>query len=1194
MNLKSILYVLSILISLLLICNIGIAEEREICFDDGQRSTSTVIGRFQNVQDYYQRVELPLLRTDNISNTTVMVHVHVGSQIKQTHGENKAQLSIRVNDGPWHWRSLVPYKNDKDHWIEFAVPVSEWRPGVNRIDTNSNISNIGNMTSKSLDILGSRSLFPSLRSWVTHDHKNYKRLDDRNWGIRLRYNETSTEHGPVTSLSIIPKSARIGVFDALQYRVEARDADGKIADSKDVRWSSTSGSIDNYGLFFAGSSGRVKITARLGEHKVSADCNVELRPPVGIAGFGKDQRLQLKPPEGHMDMNGIWDFILDTDKIGEKEEWFNESDTLQWGSIRVPGTWQSQGWGADYHGIAWYRRGFAIPKERSGSQIWLNFDAVATLAKVWVNGQFAGEHIGDWSPFVLNVTQFIKPGSENNVVVRVEELPQHITIGFLPRDLAPHFGGIWQSVSLYFTDSVHIDDVFVHPNLASGMVAVDAELSGTVQQVDRFVCIITAPDGSEAAKQEQELSSGDKQKLNLRIPVSNPSPWSPENPQLYQARIEVWHNECLSDSRTIRFGMRDVIRSGQQILLNGKPLFIRGMLHWGYYPHLLSVDPSEETIRKEFSELKAAGFNLVKVCLFMMPKRFYEIADEMGMLIWQEYPVWQTFPSKDDNTAHIEFDREYEEWVRSDRNHPSIILRDLICEGHNINSDTLGRIYKLVKSLTNGALIEDNSAYMNQVHTDWYDCHIYRDLDEFYSYLPHLAGDLNAKTELKPYLTGEDMDCDTYRDNAAVKAKWVVDGKMPWWLDTASFRTQEQYEPELIKLHGTSVIPELIRRQKLRSLMIRKAYFEDFRRYSEFTGYVMTSIRDITLTRPGFFDDLEQPKWTAEDWLAFNSDRVISLYSSRRSLCFREGEDIDLSLWFSNYAEDIENSPLRWKLIAEDGAVLSLGEVNVNAVRGGSSKVADLGIPSIKINDRPQSLELVAEIGSVSNQWSLWLFPNKSVQGQKVFVYSSNNADLLVSNLAEFDVSVVAPGSEPGSWMRAADNSDVSLLADGAVLVTDSPDGAVSKLLESGGRVLFLAGDKDERLPRCDAPFWRERAIWLPSGHPVLGDFPHQDFCDLQFLDMTQRSPFDLTKLRGEIDPLIWGVNCRFDNNILVDYLFQSKIGQGKLLGCCLKLGGLSNIAGHYLLANLVKYASSSEFQPKNGSMDGELVKLLK
>ena len=937
-------------------------------------------------------------------------------------------------------------------------------------------------------------------------------------------------------------------------------------------------------------SGKAEITAELGEHRVSADCYVELEQPAGIYGFGKDQRLQPNIPEDQIDMNGAWDFRLDMNEVGENERWFDKNDAAKWGKIHVPGTWQAQGWGADYHGTAWYRRSFTFPKDWADRQIWMSFDAVATLAKVWVNGHFVGEHIGDWSPFVLNITQYIKSSSENTVVVQVNEKPQHISIGFLPRDLAPHFGGIWQPVSIYSSGSMHINDIFVHPNLASGLVTVNAELAGSAKQGDRLVCIITAPDGSESARQEQQLS-GEKE-LNLSIPILNPSPWSPDSPKLYQAKVEVWSDGRLSDSRTLRFGMRDVARNGQQILLNGKPLFVRGMLHWGYYPHLLSVDPSEESIRKEFSELKAAGFNLVKVCLFIMPRRFYDIADEMGMLIWQEYPVWQTFPKKDDNAPHEEFDREYEEWVRFDRNHPSVILRDLICEGHNINSDTLGRIFKLVKRLTNGALIEDNSAYMNQVHSDWYDCHIYRDLDEFYSYLPHLAGELNSK--LLPYLTGEDMDCDTFRDNAAVRAKWIVEDKMPWWLDTPSFRTQEKYEPELIKLHGPSVIPELICRQKQRSLMIRKAYFEDFRRYNEFAGYVMTSIRDITLTRPGFFDDLEQPKWSPDDWRIFNSERVISLFSNRRSLCFREGENVEVALWLSNYAEDIKDAPLQWRLMAEDGDVISSGEVNVNAIQGSSAKVADLSIPSIKTKSKPQTLMLVAEIGSVSNHWPVWLFPNDNASGQNAFVYSPNNADSLVSTLAGFDVSVVAPGSEPVSWTRTADNTPVSLVADGAVLVTDSLDAAVNQLLESGGRVIYLANDKDEKLPRCDAPFWRERAVWLPSGHPVLGDFPHQDFCDLQFLDMTQRRPFDLAKFRGEIDPLIWGVNCRFDHNILVDYLFQSKIGQGKLLGCCLKFGGENNIAGHYLLANLIEYASGVEFQPKNGSINGDLAKLLK
>lgn len=196
----------------------------------------------------------------------------------------------------------------------------------------------------------------------------------------------------------------------------------------------------------------------------------------------KNSLAELTLPECRLNLDGIWDFRFDTDGVGENEQWFSGNDESEWGDLHVPGCWQSQGLDVDYHGVAWYRHSFAVPDNWADNQVWLNFEGVSTYARVWVNGQYAGEHIGKWSPFALNVTGMAKPGDVNVVVVRVDEMPKHFSAGFFV-ELVPHFGGIWQSVSLYSTGALHIDDIFVHPNLASGLVDVDIETSGDTHQL---------------------------------------------------------------------------------------------------------------------------------------------------------------------------------------------------------------------------------------------------------------------------------------------------------------------------------------------------------------------------------------------------------------------------------------------------------------------------------------------------------------------------------------------------------------------------------------------------------------------------------------------------------------------------------------------------------------------------------------
>lgn len=1123
------------------------AVRREIAFDDGTAGATTVIGLFRDQgQSYHQRMDFTLSDVSAMSSTRVRLHAHVGSQIEPAPGQRIPRLGVRVNSGPWHWRDLSSYKDDSNQWIEFPVPTSEWRVGVNTVETNSTVGNWGNMTSKSVDILGSRHAPIAPRSRHTHDFKTYKFLSDRNWGIRLSYVEAGVKVGKPVTLAISPTKAGIAIDEPLQLTVEARDAEGRMTDVSKVEWSASHGMVDRYGMLLADVDRPIVVTAKLGALRAQSEYAVSLRVPDGVAPPRSRERLIPNVASSDLDLCGKWQFRRDTGNVGEGEQWFADATVERWGSIDVPGSWQASGWGMDYHGVAWYRREFAVPKKWAGKQIWLRFDGVATSAKVWVNGKLVGEHTGDWAPFELRATDSLRCCGLNTIAVRVQEMPGHFSVGF-PCAIAPHFGGIWQAVSMRASAGMHFDDVAALASFARKDVLVETAVSGS-DGAGKVVCVVTDPDGKEVARSETDVTAaawGSAVTAKMTIPIADPQAWSAEHPRLYSARVEVIQDGGVSDSRTVRFGMRDVTRQGARLLLNGKPLYVRGALHWGYYPQLFSIDPSEEQIRKEFSDLRAAGFNCVKVCMFMFPKRFYEIADETGMLIWQEYPIWQTFPKSDDNDPHEAMVAEYTEWFKFDRSHASVVLRDLTCEAVDTNPTLMGRIYGIGKSLTRDQLIEDNSAYMNQIHTDWYDQHIYAELNTLHDHLPALAGALRDKPEVKPYLTGEDFDADTYRDTAAIRR--ATTGQSPWWLEEPTFAVQESTEQEFARHYSPSMPSEFVRRQNLHSLALRKGLIEEFRKFPELSGYVMTQIRDNMLTRPGFYDDLGKPKWKPEQWRGFTADRVLIASSERQSFCFRCDETPNVRLLLSNFGDALDRSPLHWRLMDGSKAVAS-GEAIVSAAAGTVTEVAvcKLACPSSIL--KPTTLKLVVELGDgvslASNEWPVWFFPK----------------------------------------VEAAPNS---------VLVTATMDAAARKALAEGARVVFIPEDADTSLPRRDAQFWREMAIWLPTGHHALGDFPHEDFVDRQFYDLTQRKPFDTATYRAEITPLVWGVNARFSGLMLVDYVFEARVGKGSLLACCLRVRGKDNVAGQYLLDQLVRYAASAAFKPA-GAGDGELGKALK
>src|SRR5690606_27316175 len=121
-----------------------------------------------------------------------------------------------------------------------------------------------------------------------------------------------------------------------------------------------------------------------------------------------------------------------------------------------------------------------VPADWRDRELWLRFGGAATEARVWVNGRLAGEHLGNWTPFTLRITDLVEPAGKNTVVVRVKEMPDHFSAGF-PRILRlgggvdNHFGGLWHEVSLASTGPLRIDDVYVAPSLAEKTVRVEVQ-----------------------------------------------------------------------------------------------------------------------------------------------------------------------------------------------------------------------------------------------------------------------------------------------------------------------------------------------------------------------------------------------------------------------------------------------------------------------------------------------------------------------------------------------------------------------------------------------------------------------------------------------------------------------------------------------------------------------------------------------
>ena len=378
--------------------------------------------------------------------------------------------------------------------------------------------------------------------------------------------------------------------------------------------------------------------------------------------------------------------------------------------------------------LLWYRRELAISDLTVGERLLLHLEAVDWTCAVFVNGQLAGSHVGGYLPFDLDITPFLNSGSKVN-----DETTELTICVYDPTDAGTqlrgkqslHPGGIWYtgqsgiwgSVWYEIVPAAHLYRLSLNGD-AAGILRIEASVSGalgsgTSLEITAFDGDTTAGTCTLALTAAADPSSVTE--ITSSLTISNPHLWSPDDPFLY--RIEaVLHPDidvngtvpCKSDAvesyaafRTV--GIERTPDGYARFFLNGKPLFLRGLLDQGYWPDGLMTAPSDEALVRDIEAARAAGFNMLRKHIKIESARWYYHCDRLGMLVWQdvpsgggEYDIWHTnrkptlFQAswgrfRDDVPAHCRAmsatDEDYrKEWtetcdgmIRLLANHPSIV-----------------------------------------------------------------------------------------------------------------------------------------------------------------------------------------------------------------------------------------------------------------------------------------------------------------------------------------------------------------------------------------------------------------------------------------------------------------------------------------------------------------------------------------
>lgn len=333
----------------------------------------------------------------------------------------------------------------------------------------------------------------------------------------------------------------------------------------------------------------------------------------------------------------------------------------------------------------WYRTTFDAPPPRDVAT--LRVSKAQFGSEVWVNGTLVGGNDSGFTAATYDVTDVIRWSADNEVVIRIGAHPGVLPSGntavydFEKTHWTP---GIWDSVSVFFNDGVSITSTQVAPRIDPKQITVQTQVTNTASESVTFSLVQTVHERNNTdviarSAQDIALGAGETRTITETIPLPDAELWSQEAPNLY-----VLDTSTGGDTTSTRFGLREFAfdAATKRAYLNGELIFLRGAtmcLHRFFDDENCGTLPwQEDWVRELLGPIpRRMHWNTVKFTIGPVPERWLEIADEEGLLVFYEFPLWTLTPEftqgyrKELDTVRLR--REYEAWLSENWNHPSIV-----------------------------------------------------------------------------------------------------------------------------------------------------------------------------------------------------------------------------------------------------------------------------------------------------------------------------------------------------------------------------------------------------------------------------------------------------------------------------------------------------------------------------------------
>lgn len=408
-----------------------------------------------------------------------------------------------------------------------------------------------------------------------------------------------------------------------------------------------------------------------------------------------------------VNLNGIWQF-----REAEEGEPVPVKKKLD-ETILVPFPWESALSGIrrqlDSH-RAWYRRTFRVPADWEGSRILLHFGAVDWESKIYVNGRCVGTHRGGFDAFSFDITTYLDPRGEQELIVEVWDPTNTASIATGKQNRVKFSvpagysytpsSGIWQTVWLEPVPKTYIRDIRLVPDLDREGLHVTVFPS---ENTDGLNGKVTVREGKKV------VATGQGKLIEpFFVSITDPRTWSPDAPFLYDLEIELVDSLSTIDRVESYAGIRKISlekeAGAQRLYLNNEFLFQMGPLDQGYWPDGVYTAPTDEALRWDIEMMKVFGYNMVRKHIKVEPQRWYYWCDRLGLLVWQDMPSTFRVRSEEEET---QFELELDRMIRTHWNHSSIV--NWIVFNEHWGAYDVERLTENVMALDPSRLVTGNS-----------------------------------------------------------------------------------------------------------------------------------------------------------------------------------------------------------------------------------------------------------------------------------------------------------------------------------------------------------------------------------------------------------------------------------------------------------------------------------------------------